>query len=63
MSRTRETTHTFFVMYLSPLKPKSCAGNNSQVKKACSMQGEQLLFCSFFTPINIQQVPLSLQGI
>ena len=24
-----ETTLTFFVMYLSPLKPKSCAGHNS----------------------------------
>ena len=25
----RETTFTFFVMYLSPLKSKSCAGHNS----------------------------------
>ena len=25
----QETTFTFFVKYLSPLKPKSCAGNKS----------------------------------
>ena len=29
MSPTRESTLTFFIMYLSPLKPKSCAGRNS----------------------------------
>ena len=27
MSRARETTPTFFVMYLSPLKQRSCAGH------------------------------------
>ena len=27
------------------------------------MQEGPLLLCSFFTPINIQQVPLPLQGI
>ena len=27
------------------------------------MQEEQLLLCWFFTPMNIQQVPLPLQGI
>ena len=30
MSRARETTLTIFVMLLSLLKPKSCAGHNSQ---------------------------------
>ena len=29
MSRAREMTLTFFVMLLSPLKLKSCAGHNS----------------------------------
>ena len=29
MSHARETTLTFSVMYLSPLKPESCAGHNS----------------------------------
>ena len=28
MSRARETTLTFFVTYLSPLKPKACAAKN-----------------------------------
>ena len=31
MSFARETTLSFFVMYLSPLKPKSCAGHNSHI--------------------------------
>ena len=29
MSRARDTTLNFFIMYLSHLKPKSCAGHNS----------------------------------
>ena len=29
MSHARETTLTFFVMYVSSLKPKSCTGHNS----------------------------------
>ena len=29
VSRARESTLTFFVMYLSPLKPKSLEGHNS----------------------------------
>ena len=29
VSHARETTLTFFIMYLSPLKPISCAGHNS----------------------------------
>ena len=29
MSHARETTLAFFVMYSSPLKPKSYAGHNS----------------------------------
>ena len=29
MSHARWTTLTFLVMYLSPLKPKYCAGHNS----------------------------------
>ena len=29
MSCARETTPTVFLMKLSPLKPKSCAGHNS----------------------------------
>ena len=29
MSRARDTTFSFFVLYLSPLKWKSCAGHNS----------------------------------
>ena len=28
MSGARETTLTYFIMQLSPLKPKSCAGHN-----------------------------------
>ena len=49
MLPTRETTLTFFVKYLSPLKPKSCAGQ-------CLMQEGQLLHCSFssYTP---EQIP------
>ena len=33
MLHARETTLTFFIMYLSPLKPKSCAGHNSHTVK------------------------------
>ena len=72
-----KSTLTFSPL-LYPLMPKSCAGHNShtvwdnlimfgrdiyQAKKVCSMQEGQLLLCWFFIHINIQQVPLPLQGI
>ena len=71
MSRAREITLTFFVMYLSPLKPKSCTGHNShtvsdefilfdsdiyQVKKECRMEDEQLLLFSFFLVISPERI-------
>ena len=37
--------------------------NLVQFKKVCSIQEGQLLLCWVFTPINIQQVSLPLQGI
>ena len=63
MSGARETTLTSFVLYLSPLKLKSCTGHNShtacdnlilfgryiyQIKKDFHMQEGQLLLC--YTP-------------
>ena len=75
MSCSRLFSH---IPLLSPLMPKSCAGHNYhtvwvnliifgrdiyQVMKVCSMQEGQLLLFWFFTPINIQQVPVPLQGI
>ena len=62
-SHARDTTLTFFVIYLSPLKPKSCAGHNThtvrddliifgrdiyQVKQECHLQERQRLLCNFF---------------
>ena len=60
MLHARETTLTFFLMYLSPLKPKSCAGYNFHAvrdnvifdrdisSQECRMQEGQLLLCYFF---------------
>ena len=57
MSHARETTLTFFLMSLPPLKPKSCAGHNfhnsdtfrhilitfgRNEEEACPMQERQL---------------------
>ena len=64
MIRATETTLTLFIIYLYPLKLKSCAGHIShtvfanliifggdiyQVKAKCHMQEKKLLLCSFFS--------------
>ena len=69
-SRT-DNSHTFYLIYLSALKPKACAAHNShtvrdnliifsrdiyQVNKECRMQEGQLLLCLFFLVISPEQI-------
>ena len=53
MQGVRETTFTFFFMYLSPLKSKSCEGHGRYmylVKKKCCCQEGQLLLYVLISP-------------